>query len=224
MMHDPMVVAFEIRRPWPKVRKLNRPYKRKLVGAFWRFAGIELYWPALLTVWHVEPEGRDSGTVCPPSTWRKHPRHWKLQLHPLQHFRRWAFTRCAWCNGKSRRGDRVNTSMGWTESRKPAHWWQGEQGIFHGDCLSVERAHNTCVCLTSEGGPWSSGSVLSGPYGSCGTCGGYRRMASASTRDDYLVHQATNKMMRTIGKGQRDPAVMALVRQQWAEHRAKVGA
>jgi len=54
-MHDPMVVAFEIRRPWPR--------RRRLVG--------RRYWPALITIWHVEPNGHDSGEVC------KHSHRWQ---------------------------------------------------------------------------------------------------------------------------------------------------
>ena len=48
-MHDPDVVAFTIRRPWPRRR-------RTLLG--------RRYWPPLVTVWHREPRGHDAGTVC----------------------------------------------------------------------------------------------------------------------------------------------------------------
>ena len=61
-MHDPMVVAFEIRRPWPE--RQARPFGKtrwRFRGAFWNIAGRGLYWPGLVTIWHVEPEGRDSG-------------------------------------------------------------------------------------------------------------------------------------------------------------------
>jgi hypothetical protein len=37
-MHDPCTVAFEIPRPWPA-----------------RYPNGEWYWPALLTIWHVDP-------------------------------------------------------------------------------------------------------------------------------------------------------------------------
>lgn len=222
-MHDPMVEAFSIRRPWPEVRKLNREYKPTLRGVFWRFWGREFYWPSLVTVWHVEPDGQDAGTVCKPSTWRRHPHHWKIQFHPWQHFRRWAFTRCAWCGGKSRKGDRVNVSYGWEPDRKPKHWWQGERGIFHQDCISIEHAHRTCVCSLVEGGPWKNGMHRGDPYGDCGTCGGFRRMSTGSSAD-YEAHVATVELMRRIPKGDRDAEVMSEVREIWKTHRATQGA
>lgn len=143
-MHDPMVVAFEIRRPWPRVNKLKREHRgpRHFLGAFWRFGNVELYWPAVITVWHVEPGGEDALTVCnwKTSKWQWHVHHWRLQFLPWQRFYRWAFTRCAGCGGPSRRGHLVNVSMGWSGSKKPEHWWQGRQGVYHGECTpSVSR-------------------------------------------------------------------------------------
>lgn len=44
-MHDPLVVAFEIRRPWPR----RNPSK---FGPRWR-------WPEMVTVWHREPGNKD---------------------------------------------------------------------------------------------------------------------------------------------------------------------
>lgn len=219
-MHDPMVEAFTIRRPWPNVRKLTREYKTTFRGVFWRFAGREFYWPSLITVWHVEPDGKDAGTVCKPSTWRKHPQHWEVQFHPWQHFRRRAFTRCAWCGGKSRKGDYVNTGYGWSGDRKPDHWWQSERGLFHADCLSVHHAHRTCVCSLIDGGPWAQGKVNGDPYGTCGTCGGFRRM-STGTDADYEVHVTTTELMQTIPEGERSEVVMAAVKRLWKEHRAE---
>lgn len=36
--------------------------------------------------------------------WFQYPRwhvwHWKLQVHPLEHFKRWAFSRCCKCGGR----------------------------------------------------------------------------------------------------------------------------
>lgn len=48
-MHDPMVVAFEIRRPWR-----DRPSK------FWPKG----YRPSLITVWHVDPETDGTDDSC----------------------------------------------------------------------------------------------------------------------------------------------------------------
>lgn len=218
-MHDPMVETFTIRRPWPKVSRQTRKRKARFRGAFWYVAGVELYWPSLITVWHVEPDGQDAGAICKPSTWRRHPHHWRIQFHPWQHFRRWAFTRCTWCGGKSRKGDYVNTGYGWEPDRKPAHWWQSERGLFHGDCLSVHHAHRTCVCSLADGGPWANGKASGDPYGNCATCGGFRRMSTGG-RADYEVHVATTVLMQGIPVGHRNATVMSEVKRLWAEHRA----
>lgn len=218
-MHDPMVVAFEIRRPWPEIRKDQHNHPRKLRGAFWYIAGRELYWPGLITVWHVERHGLDAGQVCPSRTWRRHPHHWRIQVHSLQHLRRHLLTRCAWCGGKSRRGDSVNVGYGWDGSPR-APWWQGEKGLFHKDCISVEHAHRTCVCSLADGGPWESTAYDRTPYGTCATCGGFRRM-STDTAADYEVHVRTTELMRAIPQGHRDPVVMTQVERLWREHRAQ---
>lgn len=76
-MHDPMVLVFSIRRPWPKVRRMKQPRRqqpgrkvtlrsvwRSFRSPFWRFGRTELYWPSLIDVWHVEPDGHDAFTVC----------------------------------------------------------------------------------------------------------------------------------------------------------------
>jgi hypothetical protein len=105
-VHDPLVVAHTIIRPWPQrsslsatgshedgvrwqvrhhhrcsdyCRQHSRPHREGAFpwwkpgsySRFWRVAGRDLYWPALVTVWHREPGGRDSGEVCP------HYRRWQ---------------------------------------------------------------------------------------------------------------------------------------------------
>lgn len=139
-MHDPLAVAFEIRRPWPKGEAW------KIGGAFWVLAGRGLYFPGLITVWHRDPSGYDSTTcaIYPGRSWRFHVHHWRLQVHPLQQWRRRLLTRCTWCGGRSVKGDHVNVSHSWDGPRE--RWWQGEKGLFHRDCSSIERAHATCVC------------------------------------------------------------------------------
>lgn len=217
-MHDPMVVAFEIRRPWPEVRRLHDDRPRGIRGAFWRLGNIELYWPALATVWHVEPGDADAFEICDrDSSWEWHVHHWRIQVHPWQHFRRWAFTRCAWCGGRSSRGDRVNTGAGWEPKRKPKRWWQSEVGLYHGDCLSIDQAHRTCICSLVDGGPWAEGSAIGRPWGKCGTCGGFR--SGNKPRDDYEVHMRTTELLQTVPKGRRDPRVTAEVIRLWREHR-----
>ncbi|MDF2578457.1 MAG: hypothetical protein K0S49_36 [Microbacterium sp.] len=215
-MHDPMVVAFEIRRPWPRISRIRDSRPRGNRGAFWRIGNTELYWPGMLTVWHVEPGGADAFDVCERSSrWQWHVHHWRLQFAPWQAFRRWAFDRCAWCGGPSRRGNLVNVSHSW-DGKKPKHWWQSRAGVFHRDCSSVEQAHRTCVCSLIEG-RWANGSLE--PYGHCRTCGGFRRMGSASN-EDFDVHTRTTEMMQAIPKGSRNLAVIAEVERLWRDHRA----
>ena len=218
-MHDPMVVAAEIRRPWPRMSRA-RHHRWRFTRSFWDMGSVELYWPALITIWHVEPDDKDSGTVCKPGTWLRHPHHWRLQFHPWQHFRRWAFTRCEWCGGKSRKGDYVNTGYGWSGDRKPEHWWQSELGLFHGDCIGIEHAHRTCVCSLAEGS-WPTIAYDGEPYGNCSTCGGARRMGSGRSAD-YDVRTRTTEMLRAIPKGGRDASVTAEVGRMWREYRATV--
>lgn len=221
-MKDPMVQVFSIRRPWPKVRKLTRKLKTSFRGVFWRVAGYELYWPALVSVWHVEPGQRAAGTVCGPDTWRKHPQHWKVQVHPWQSFCRWAFTRCVWCGGPSRKGDSVNTGYGYERDSKKTRWWQGESGLYHSDCITVENAHRICVCLPSVGGPWRWGTRRGVPYGECGTCGKFRPERFGDDEENS-VRAVTTDMMRMIPRGTRDESVMMRVRELWDEHRSSKG-
>ena len=148
-MHDPMVVAFEIRRPWPE--RQARPFGKtrwRFRGAFWNIAGRGLYWPGLVTIWHVEPEGRDSGTVCKYRSHKWHVHHWRIQVHPFQNLRRWALTRCEWCGGRSRDGDRVNISKQWDRDR--GHWWRGERGLFHQGCTSIHEVHYAVLENTGQ--------------------------------------------------------------------------
>ena len=48
-MYDPLTVAFEIRRPWPEMRKLP---------------GAGCYYPSIATVWHCDPETDGSDDSC----------------------------------------------------------------------------------------------------------------------------------------------------------------
>lgn len=197
-MHDPDVVAFEIRRPWPE---------RTSTG---------LYWPPVITVWHREPGGADSGEVCKHyvrspvgsgqwttkhlNGWRWHINHWRLQLHPLQHLRRWALTRCAWCGGRSRKGDCVNFSHQWDGERGP--WWRGEPGLFHRDCSSIERAHATCLCPDPD--------LEHHGYGHCRTCG----KSSSYGRTELQVAQT--RVLAAVPVGQRDAAAYQQVCDMYA--------
>lgn len=171
-MHDPLVVAFEIPLPIPRrVRWREQGPRRWGVDgapgyAWWRphryslrLAGRAYGLRYGVTVWHREPDGRDSGEVCPHYSrvrrdskwetrvlhgWRFHVHHWHLQVHALQALRRWALTRCAWCGGPSRKGSPVNVSHSWDGPR--SRWWQGAPGLFHVDCSAAEHSARSCVC------------------------------------------------------------------------------
>lgn len=177
-MHDPLVVAFEIKRPWP------RSYKARTVN------GEELpahrYWPALVTVWHREPGGHDSGEVCRhyrrdgdrvtvTPGWRFHVHHWKIQVPPLQKLRRRLLTRCTWCGGRSTKGDAVDVSKQWDGSR--GRWWRGEPGLYHGNCSAIASAHAACLCespvLEHDG------------WGQCARCG--KQRAHGRTEENLAV-------------------------------------
>lgn len=139
-MHDPMVVAFSIRRPWPERSKFaasGRPFwKMTFKSPFWMIAGREWYWPCLITIWHVDPSGYDSGVVCKwSSKWQWHIHHWKFQFHPLQRLRRALLTRCTECGGKSTKKNPVNCSSSWDTPESP--WWKGEIGLYHDACLNA---------------------------------------------------------------------------------------
>ncbi len=155
-MHDPFVVAFEIRRPWPE--RSGR--------------GRRPYWPPIITVWHREPGGHDCGTVCQHwrdgkirHGWRFHVHHWRIQIHGLQRLRRRLLTRCSWCGGRERNGDAVNRSHQW--DRKPTPWWRGEVGLYHDDCSAVATAWAGCCCIA----PICADADTNGhPYGHCLVC------------------------------------------------------
>ncbi len=184
-MHDPLTVAFDIKNPFA-IRTYGPPDHRSS------------YHPALITVWHRDPERGGSDDSCdwsgrrrplnvkeralyealddlfhrlgnPPyypsdvlwgeldedvrrhglvpkveqalyawkrrSSVRWHPRwhvhHWHIQIHPLQNFKRWAFSRCESCGGRFAWGE-APTSNSWNGTGP--RWFKGERGVRHMDC------------------------------------------------------------------------------------------
>ncbi|WP_029923887.1 hypothetical protein [Nocardia otitidiscaviarum] len=171
-MHDPDVVVADIRRPWPHITRTKRPHTRQIGWrCYWYLGSWELYFPSIVTIWHREPGGHDSGTVCKPSTWARHPHHWWIQVPPLQDLRRYLLTRCEWCGGNSRNADPVNVSSQWDRERGP--WWRGESGLYHRDCLTVWHSHILCYCDTPD--------LDHGDYGTCRICGGRRAWRKTPT-------------------------------------------
>lgn len=68
--------------------------------------------------------------------WYRHPRwhfwHWDIQIHPLQLFKRWAFSRCATC-GKRFSWGYSPTTNSWDGTG--ALWFRGESDVHHSDCI-----------------------------------------------------------------------------------------
>jgi hypothetical protein len=78
--------------------------------------------------------------------WWKHPRwhfwHWKIQIHPLQRFKRWAFTRCAGCGKRFKWGYApISTRWGGTGPR----WFRSEQHLYHRKCYDNHRQTRSVV-------------------------------------------------------------------------------
>jgi hypothetical protein len=73
-MHDPMTVAFDIKRPWPQWIPARHESQRKLYGRF--------YWPTWVTIWHVDPEIGGSDDSCgwsfpkPPKSFTSDVQFW----------------------------------------------------------------------------------------------------------------------------------------------------
>jgi hypothetical protein len=67
--------------------------------------------------------------------WWQHPRwhfwHWKLQIHPVQAFKRWAFSRCCKC-GSGFSWGYCPVSTSW-DGDGPM-WFRSERNVMHGDC------------------------------------------------------------------------------------------
>lgn len=192
--------------PWWNPRSYSR---------FWRVAGEDLYWPPMITIWHREPGGHDALTICRrryrdkdgkwhySRGWHYHVHHWRIQVHPTQHLRRVLLTRCSWCGGHSRKGDQVNVSHSWDGPK--GHWWQGEPGLFHRDCSTVEHASRMCLCAEPM--------TEHDRYGRCVNCGRYRGY-------NQIVGEA-ELMLASLSKGSRIPAEMKpRLDILWAERRA----
>lgn len=70
--------------------------------------------------------------------WWRHPRwhvhHWRVQVHAIQAFKRWAFSRCAGCGGRFSWGY-APTSYQW-DGGGP-RWFRGEVGVYHHACTKT---------------------------------------------------------------------------------------
>jgi hypothetical protein len=113
------------------------PLHRRVMfsGAFFRVGRRwEWYLPAVVTVWHRDPETDGTDSSCRNHYrarrqgaikthrylaaawwdfwWRHydlvHVHHWTIQVDAAQELRRWALTRCETCGGRHKRGRSVN--------------------------------------------------------------------------------------------------------------------
>lgn len=75
--------------------------------------------------------------------WYRHPRwhvwHWRIQVHAIQSFKRWAFSRCSTC-GKRFSWGYSPTTHSWNGDGP--RWFRGERDVHHGDCLGQGVASN----------------------------------------------------------------------------------
>lgn len=184
-MHDPEVLAHRIRIPWPGER----------------------YGLTLVEVWHDEPGGHDSLTVCRCDTrWRWHIHHWRLSFPWLWTWRRRLLTRCSWCGGRDRRTDPVNCShANWIGASPRAPWWRGETNLAHRDCSSVASAHRLCLC--------DDPGLSHRDYGQCAFCGKYRAWRQAPTIPD--------RYLASLPVGSRiPPEKREWLKAEWAKVRA----
>ena len=62
---------------------------------------------------------------------RWHVHHWEFQIHPLQKFKRWAFSRCSKC-GKRFTWGYCPVTGSW--SGKGPRWFRSEPNIWHSEC------------------------------------------------------------------------------------------
>lgn len=121
-MHSPEVVVADVNL-WPRSRLRH--------------------WRPAATIWHMEPGGADALSVCgrsPDGTrhdrWKWHVHHWRITFPPLKQLRRRLLTRCEYCGGRSTRTRPVNCTYHWEDP--PSHWWQGEKGLHHAECMRQE--------------------------------------------------------------------------------------
>lgn len=80
--------------------------------------------------------------------WWRHPKwhlwHWKIQCHPLQAFKRWAFSRCSKCGGRFKWGYSPVTNS-WNGTGPL--WFRSEKDTFHSDC---NRPADPCVAENTQ--------------------------------------------------------------------------
>lgn len=137
-MHDPDVVVFDIKWPLPSWRSWRRNRAHKRVSG-------KAYRAAIVTVWHHEPDGHDSGRICKGMggsdltlhnvrwAWT-HRAHLWLQWPLWQSLCRRIWTRCAECGEPFRRGQ-ATFSHGWNGDGPG--WKVRPAGVYHEKCSAL---------------------------------------------------------------------------------------
>lgn len=155
-MHDPMVVAWEVPLPLPKRERWKdaKDGQKRWTFGRWRRTNPEnlgepvypWYRPkawqprvfgrafgmyTFATVWHVEPDGHDSGDICKhwidgkhSNAWRWHIHHWSIRIHPYLRIKRWLRDRCGECGRR----------FFWKDSR---HGYMGGDTVYHDHCMTL---------------------------------------------------------------------------------------
>lgn len=158
-MHDPSTLAHSIKRPWPKIRVLNgRELEKYGSGFHWQIRpfgyvspfiyifGRELYFPAIIEIWHTDPLG-DSGPACHGRKhWKWHFNHMRIRLSFWYDFLQAQIDRCAWC-GKKSTGKMANGELG-----RVNH--SDGRATYHSACLDAKNnayhAHDPNKCWNCE--------------------------------------------------------------------------
>lgn len=152
-MHSPEVLAFRIKSPFWRTTKLHSGFKRRYHGS-------------LIEIWHIEPNNADALTVCQKrykdkngnwhysKGWKWHFWHWQVSPSILYKWRRYLFTRCAYCGGPSRKGNVVNVSDGGWDGAPKTPLWCGEIMLYHSKCHSIvsnnRHLHDPNKCYVCE--------------------------------------------------------------------------
>jgi hypothetical protein len=102
--------------------------------------------PIRLDIWHNEPDGHDSGTVCgripdpigERLLWAvRHVRHLHYRFWPYLKIRRWIRDHCAECGRR----------FLWKDSR---HGYMGSDETYHDQCMTVRSLRSQLDDLTQH--------------------------------------------------------------------------
>lgn len=189
-MHDPSFQVFEVHVPIPVVRWKVRATPNGLRRRRWTGGGPEhlgkpmhnplrpggwdlviarrlIGWWNVLEIWHDEPEGRDSGTVCKGHhgskldlhnvrwAWR-HRRHLHIYSPPVRRMVAWRKQRCAGCGHRFRWKRDARHSLGWSARE-----------VYHSPCASLvtvrsqlEDAYSVLAFDANDNAKWRVGRAL----------------------------------------------------------------